>query len=332
MTRWIEPSELDRRRFLQTTAFAVGATALPSFAADEKSGVIEVHRTGIIGKNNRPDPAGTLEMLDRAMRELTGEKSRRDQWARFISSEDVVGLKVNGLGGPFMCTKHELVQAVIRGLLEVGVKENNIIVWDNNDRHTQAIGLELNTGSTGVRVYSSQADVAGFDESETQFGAGSTKLSKILTEQITALINLPIVKDHAIAGTTLSLKNLSHGITNNPGSHHADGCDPFIAEINAIPVVQQKHRLVVMDGLRGCFNGGPGYKEEWASNYESILVSTDRLAMDTICTERIEATREAKGMPSLVEAQRPTRYLATAARLGLGQSEKDRIDHRVVEG
>ncbi|MFH1742406.1 MAG: DUF362 domain-containing protein [bacterium] len=327
-----ESERINRREFFQTTALVAGVSGLSAYAGDSKSRVIEVHRPGIIGENNRPDPEGTQEMLDRAMRELTGERSRRDQWSRFVSADDVVGLKVNGLGGPHLCTKQELVKAVIHGLLDAGVKENNIIVWDNNDGHVRAIGLEFNTGKVGFRVYSSHSDAGGHDETEIDFGAGSACLSKILTEQITALINMPIIKDHDMAGTTLSMKNLSHGITENPGPHHDNGCDPYIAQINAIPVVGEKHRLVVLDGLRGCYDGGPSYKESTTYNYESILVSTDRLAIDTIGTEKIEAARRAKGVPALDEARHPPRYLATAAQLGLGQSDRTQIEHRMIEG
>jgi len=323
---------IDRRQFLQTTAWLATLPSLAPFATEEKSRVIEVRRPGIIGENFRPDPQGTQEMLDRAMGELTGARSRKDQWLKYVSAEDVVGLKVNGLGGPLLSTKRELIQAVIRGLLEAGVKENNIIVWEDRDAHIKAIGMDFNTGKTGVRVYSSRSDAGGHDESETHFGSGSAQLSKILTEQITALINMPIIKDHDVAGTTLSLKNLSHGITKDPGPHHDNGCDPYIAEINAIPVVGQKHRLVVLDGLRGCFDGGPTYRENCAYNYESILVSTDRLAIDTIGTEMIESVRKGKGLPTLAEAAHPARYLATAARLNLGQGNLSRIEHAMIEG
>lgn len=324
----IEFEPMDRRRFMQTTALAAGAAVLSSYAEEAKSRLIEVHRPGIIQENNRPDAKGVQEMLDRALQELTGEKSRKDQWAKFVKADDVVGLKANGLGGPNMCTKHELVKAVIQGLLEVGVQENHIIVWDNNDGHIKAIGMGINTGKTGVRIYSSE--FSDFDAEKTVFGSGNTHLSKILTEQITVMINMPIIKDHTIAGTTLSLKNISHGITNNPGSHHANGCDPYIAEINALPVVKQKHRLIIMDGLRGCCDGGPSFKLAGAVNYESILVSTDRLAMDVICTEKIEAARKQKGLDALEKVGRPTKYLATAEKMGLGQRNKEKIDYKVV--
>ena len=323
---------LHRRRFLQSTGLVAGAFSLAPRAEEQKSLVVEAHRPGVIDADNRPDPVGTQEMLDRAMQALTGEKSRCDQWARFVKIDEVIGLKVNGLGGPLLSTRKELLLAIIRGLTDFGVKENNVIVWDNRAKYIKNVGLETNLGDTGVRVYSTDHPEIGHDEERTEFGADSTHLSKILTEQIDALINVPIMKDHRRAGTTLSLKNLSHGITDNPNKHHSNCCDPYIGEINAIPVVCEKHRLVVMDALRGGCDGGPGYKPDAVVNYESLYVSTDRVAIDTVGSERVAAARKEKGLAPIEEIGRPTKYLVTAERLGLGHHNKAKIDHQTVAG
>ena len=324
--------QITRRRFVQNVPLAVGAFALSSWGAEEKSRVVEIHRPGIINQDNRPDLAGTQEMLDRAMREFTGEKSRRDQWARFVSKEDVVGLKANGRGGPLLSTKKELIQAIIRGLLDAGVEENNIILWDSTSRDMRAFGFETNLGKTGVRVYASDNREIGYAKEETQFESGSARLSKILLEQITALINAPIMKDHPICGTTLSLKNVSYGIIPRPNKFHPNYCDPYIAQIYAIPVVRKKHRLAVLDALQGCFDRGPMYSPRGCTNYESLYIATDCVAMDTIGSERIDAVRKAKGMPPVGEAGTLAKYLATAETLGLGNHDKAKIEHRVIEG
>jgi len=323
---------INRRRFIQTLPLAASAASLVSWAAEDKSRIVEIHRLGILQENNRPDAAGTQEMLDKGMREFTGEKSRRDQWAKFVSNDDVVGLKVNGLGGALMCTKKELIQAVIQGLLDAGVKENNIIVWDNRSSYVAATGFAENLGKTGVRVYASENPEIGHDKNATEIEAGSTHLSKILTEQITALINLPIMKDHPIAGTTLSLKNISHGATDNPDAFHGEKCHPCIAQINALPAVRSKHRLVVMDALLGCCDGGPRYKASGVEKYESIFITTDCVAIDALGTERIEAARKAKGLPSLAERGLSTNYIALAAKAGLGANEKSKIALQQMEG
>jgi uncharacterized protein (DUF362 family) len=325
---------INRRTFLQRTAvIASGVLAarrgLPSDSG--RSPVIEVHRAGVIAANNRPDPAAVREMLDRGMKALTGESSRPEQWRRFVSPGDVVGLKVNGLGGPLLSTKHELARAVIEALSETGVKPENIIVFDRYGDHLKAVVLKSRLEDLGVHVISCEDTAAGFDEAATVFESGSTHLARLLTGRITSLINLPIVKDHEISGTTVSMKNLSHGLTDKPWEFHGNNCDPYIAHVNALPAVTKKHKLVIADGLLGCCDGGPGYKSDGIVKYESLLFATDRVALDTVATAMIEAARAKKGFKTLAADGRPPKYLLTAEKIGLGNHDTNRIDHRIVE-
>jgi len=231
-----------------------------------------------------------------------------------------------------LSTKKELIQAIIKGLLELGVKENNIIVWDDRVRCIKSIGMDENLGKTGVRVYPTNHPSIGWEEKETDFGSASANLSKILTQHITAFINLPIMKDHRYSGTTLSLKNISHGITNRSGRFHTNNCNPFIAEINTTPVVQKKYRLTILDAFQGCFDRGPMYSPVGLINYDSLYIATDRVALDTVGTARIEAVRKARDLPPVAEAGRPATYIAEAEKLGLGNRNMERIDHRTLEG
>jgi uncharacterized protein (DUF362 family) len=324
---------INRRTFIGRTAAFAGALSMGRrlFAGSEKSPVIEVHRPGVMQADNRPDPAAVREMLDRGMKALTGEASRRDQWRRFVSTEDVVGLKVNGLGGPLISTKHELIRAVIGALGDAGVKPENIVVFDRYAEHLKAVVLKSRLEDLGVKVVSCEDPGIGFDEAATVFESGSTRLTRILTGRITALINLPIVKDHGISGTTVSLKNLSHGLTDKPWEFHANNCDPYIAHVNALPAITKKHKLVIADGLLGCCDGGPGYKTDGIVKYESLLFATDRVALDTVATGMIESARKRKGFPTLAAAGRPPKYLLTAEKIGLGNHDNARIDHRLVE-
>jgi uncharacterized protein (DUF362 family) len=324
---------IDRRTFIQQTALAAGALSVAGTvpAGSAKSAVVEVHRPGVVRQDGRPGIEAVREMLDRGMRELTGEPLRRDQWRRFVSDTDTVGLKVNGLGGPLISTKHELVRAVIEALKEAGVKPGNIVVFDRYSEHLKAVVLNSRLEDLGVAVLSCEDPEGGFDAESTRFASGSTHLARILTGRITALINMPIVKDHVLSGTTVSLKNYSHGLTDKPWEFHNNHCDPYIAHVNALEAVSGKHRLVVADALSGCCDGGPDYKPNGIVRYDSLFLSTDRVALDSVGTERIEAARREKGFPTLAQAGRPAKYLATAEALGLGNRDPGRIDHRIVE-
>lgn len=323
----------NRRTFIQSAAVASTAVVSPSVWCDQsKSTVVEIHRPGVVDPENRVDPTAVKEMLDRAMREFTGESHLRDGWARFVSKEDVVGVKVNGLGGPQLVSNKSLVKAIIERLIEVGIPENNIIVWDRRSEHIEMMEMGINTGASGVRVYATDHPEIGYVEESSVYDAGTSRLSKIWAEQVTAVINVPIMKHHCIAGTTLAMKNISHGVIHNSNQCHSTGCDPYIAQIIALPEIREKHRLVILDALQGCFDNGPRYSPNAVYNYDSIYVATDYVALDAIGSQVIDCVRQAKGLPTVAEAGTPTNYIATAAALGLGQNNPSRIDHRTIEG
>ena len=281
---------------------------------------------------NHPGAAAVKEMLAKAMKAYTGESSIKDQWARFVTKDDVVGIKVNCLGGQRLSTKKELVQAIIENLLETGIKENNIIVWDRRSDHLRDLGMDVNTGKTGIRVYATDHKEIGYDSETYSYQSGASRLSKIWTRQVTAVVNVPIMKDHRIAGTTLSLKNISHGVIDNPQDCHRNGCDPYIAQINALPEIQKKHKLVIMDALQGCFDGGPRYRPAGSIDYESIYIAEDCVALDAVGTSRIDETRKEKGLRSVADAGTPATYIAAANELKLGNHDFSMIDHQVISG
>ena len=56
------------------------------------------------------------EMMARGMLTLTGARTMRDAWRRFIEPSDIVGLKVNCGGYPYCISAYEIVAEVVRQL------------------------------------------------------------------------------------------------------------------------------------------------------------------------------------------------------------------------
>ena len=116
----------------------LGSDELPSYKvvsrypAGEKSGlpgvVVRVHSKHI--HPERPDQAGVDKMLSAGMRVLTGAKTGKDAWASFFSSSDVVGIKVNCSGAPAICASPRVVGGIVQNLLSVGVKADNIYIYE----------------------------------------------------------------------------------------------------------------------------------------------------------------------------------------------------------
>jgi hypothetical protein len=121
-----------------------------------------------------------------------------------------------------------------------------------------------------------------------------------------------------------------YGSFNNLGKHHANLCDPYVADLNSLDEIKGKTRLIVCDATTAICNGGPGYAPAYAWRYCGMLISTDPVALDTIGTEIIDKRRAEIGLPTLAESGRHPRMLASAAERGLGNTKKSRINLRTL--
>jgi len=67
-------------------------------------------------------------MVERGLCLLTGESATAAAWRRLISPGDVVGLKVNCLGGPTLCTHPALAELVAESMAAAGIASEKIII------------------------------------------------------------------------------------------------------------------------------------------------------------------------------------------------------------
>jgi len=262
------------------------------------------------------------QLLAKAVISFTGAKTEEEAWKKLFKPTDVVGLKINCLFGIGASTRPEVTMAVAEGIMKAGVKPENIIIWDRSNADLSKSGYTINVDGPGVRCYGTDP-VVGYDDQPMRSGSFSGRLSKILTRQITALVNIPILKDHSIAGMTLAMKN-HYGSHDNPGDHHGGNCLPA-ADLNSLPPIREKTRLIVADLLRPQCNGGPGLRAQFAWDYGGIMVGTDPVAVDTVGLQILEARRKEMGLPSLEEAGRPPRHVSAAAKIGIGQGDPSKI-------
>ena len=87
------------------------------------------------------------KMLTALMLDLTGEKTVKKAWRKFVTPHDVIGLKVNPVAGKLLTTSHELVKAVIAQLEEAGIQRKNIVIWDRREMELQETGFLADSNS-----------------------------------------------------------------------------------------------------------------------------------------------------------------------------------------
>jgi len=298
-------------------------------------------------------------MIAKSMLELTGAARTEDAWRLFVSPGEKIGLKVNPVAGRLLSTSHAVVQSVVRQLTESGIDRKDILIWDRRDMELKDTGFTTEnypgitirgtecqdsggsfTDENG-KLYGERnidkewyywADVEGEYDAETMpymiNGGKYSYFTKIVTREVDKIINIPVLKN-AGASITNAMKNLAFGSVTNTGRLHASLWNETCAEVCAFSPLRDKVVLNISDGLRGCFNGGPGASPQFICNYNTILVSSDPVAMDRIAYDIVAAKRIEEGIQ-----REPTpgvlSFLSMASSLGLGIADKERIDLRIV--
>lgn len=284
----------------------------------------------VVVRRELPLRAKTLGMADYSalleigMKELAGTAQVSGAVKKYIPS-GALGFKVNCLTRKLNSTAVALVEALTALLIQNGTDENDIIVWDRTSSELEGAGFKLNLSSSGVRVFGTDVSRYGYSPEIYSSGEVNSLVSRILTEEIQSLINLPVLKDHSIAGLSGGLKNL-YGVINNPNKYHDNNCDPFAAEILGLGPVKEKQKLTIIDAARVQFNGGPGFDSRFLAEYGGIILSDDPVAADSVALIILEQLRTRNHLPTLEKSGRAVKYLATAEKLGLGMADITKID------
>ena len=325
-----------RREFIKTAILAgIGVSQVAGCAVQTKNVTSIVKQptggaTVVIIKSEKlakPDRSLIKSLLDIAVPEVLGLESPEIAWKQLFKPNDYVGIKVNCIA-PMLPTHPELAFAIADCLIGVGVAPEQIIIWDREDRELSMSGYALNFDGPGIRCYGTKPRI-GYGEDLVVSRSVGSRLSKIISRQCTATVNAPVLKDHNIAGLSMSLKNY-FGAIESPNKFHGNNCDPFVADLNMSPQIKEKNKLVICDAIKVLFEGGPtDCKPRFTWNYNGIIVGTDMVAVDQVALMLLEEKRASEGLPPLAAVGRPAKYITTAADpehlLGVKDPEKIRI-------
>ncbi len=312
--------------------------------------------TGVVSQ------ASVDSMLSAGMRTLTGASAERDAWASFFSPVDVVGIKVNCSGAPLIRSSPEIVGGIVRNLIAVGVKPQNIYVYERfleqlvSVHYEQFVPEKVNI----VAVENPRGSLMGYDPRTyvevSFFGEDDTRsnLIRLVTDRFTKIINVPNAKEHQASGVTGCLKNLAYGNFSNVArshQHEKTNTLSFIGRLASVEPLRSKCVLNIMDGLSAIWHGGPFAEDRQYRFYPKLLMfGTDPIANDRMLLELIEEKRAAEGAPSLWDRstdkldshahldfhkntfiREPGHIQYAAAHFGMGEYEKQRIKVTSVE-
>ncbi len=281
-------------------------------------------------------------MVERGILALTQAPDATTAWREFVQPNDVVGIKINSLPGPSMGTRREVVIAVVEGLKRAGVPARNIIIWDRSEDSLVAAGWDLHDGGEGPMCIATLPNIGWDSHTYYQVPHVGTVIwgdlefrerdisersyySRIVTERISKLINIPVLMDNRHVGVTGCLYNVAMGSVDNNRRFQTESLhyDAGIAEICGRPPINRKLVLNILDGLVAQYAGGPVFQPQACWTPGEIYLSRDPVALDALALAAIEKRRKEAGIPSLRERAHHIHY---AAEMGVGVDDPARMD------
>ncbi len=292
------------------------------------SQVVIIRGKGVLAQDGKVDQKKLLRMYSRGLQLIHDSPNPKESLRRLFKADDRVGIKINTIGGRKISTRPEVSQSLANLLIESGILERGIVIWDRTNRELREAGYRLNMNRSTLKVLGTDTNGVDYNYNLVAHLNIGSRFSRIQTDTITASISLAILKDHGMAGITAGMKNY-FGAIHNPNKYHDTNCDPYVAELFETSPIKEKHRLSILDCLVVQYHGGPAYHAQWADKHEALVFSLDPVAADFTGWQIIEQLRAQNGIPSLKEENREPKYLQTAVKMGLGRASDREI--KVIE-
>ena len=307
------------------------------------------------------NPEIVRRMVDQLVLAVTGQSTVASAWASLVKSTDVVGIKVCASGAPLFSTHPAVVDAIQAGLIEAGVRPQNIVVWDREKKLLELAGFQARNAGyrlmwseknydlkafvtspvSGKLIYgdmlfvSKAPDVLRHEQPQPEkdkkrvFVADNLSdrsyVSNVLTHVVTKVINVPALSDHLLCGLSGALFNMTIQNLDNWRrlvQTPVNG-DPSIPEAYADPRIGQKAVLNIMDGLIALYAGAPVGDANYAIHYGTLYASKDPVALDAVALKMIDQWRIKAQMEP---ASKTAKYLKTAFSYGLGNADLSKIE------
>jgi len=307
------------------------------------------------------NPEIVRRMVDQLVLAVTGQSTVASAWASLVKSTDVVGIKVCASGAPLFSTHPAVVDAIQAGLIEAGVRPQNIVVWDREKKLLELAGFQARSAGyrlmwseknydlkafvtspvSGKLIYgdmlfvSKAPDVLRHEQPQPEkdkkrvFVADNLSdrsyVSNVLTHVVTKVINVPALSDHLLCGLSGALFNMTIQNLDNWRrlvQTPVNG-DPSIPEAYADPRIGQKAVLNIMDGLIALYAGAPVGDANYAIHYGTLYASKDPVALDAVALKMIDQWRIKAQMEP---ASKTAKYLKTAFSYGLGNADLSKIE------
>lgn len=285
-------------------------------------------------------------MVDRLVMAVTNQPNVAQAWSSLIAPTDKVGIKISAAGGQLFATHHAIVNAIVDGLVAAGHARNTIVVWDRDLGELKAAGyrpgeegyqiaaIEPRTGYDpkatfsapllGKLIWGDLGYVPRHGESPLVSDSTNTSnvshFAKILSSEVTKIINVPVMSDSGTAGLAGCLYNVTLPNIDNwrRFTQYGSVSAYSMADLYADPMISKKVVLNLMDGLLAGYADGPELHPNFAVHQGRLLASRDPVAIDSIALKTLEQLRVPAKLPPIGEL---AAHVTIAAQMGLGKAD-----------
>lgn len=362
----LRPPRLSRRRALGIIAAAAlpirGASkpTFPGMPGRFPRRVVAIeHSKAVVNKEFQPLPIAA--MMREGMLQLTGEHDLKKAYQALFQTGDVVGIKVNPNGREGLISSAPVLEGLLYGLDLAGVRMSDVIVYERYQeilaRVTPWLPRWIKRESASPEWTRVQQDMTNYDpkwfvdlpivladQKLDNPVARRSHLAEFVTQKVTKIINLAVLKHHGAGGVTLALKNITYGCANNVNRSHDPGPEVRVQElipaIADLTPIRSKVVLNVVDGLNALYHGGPYGRVKFMWPHNRVYFSTDPVAIDRIGWKIIDEKRASVGMRP-VDGKvvdeftslygHPEHITLAGQKYGLGEWRDAKIDFKVTK-
>ena len=279
---------------------------------------IEVIRDDASSIRWKIDKKRVDDMVTAGLQEVTGLDDPTAGWLSLVKLEDTVGIRVNAAPGRISGTRHEVVDAVVRGLLKTGIPSGQIIIWDAQLEELQDAGYSALAKRHGIRLAGSRD--SGWDKSvvmeksilgeliegDLEFKPGeetdsrNSYFSRLLTREITKIISIQPLINHNRVGVSGHLVGLTRGIVDNDRRFNVSDSilvtalpDIFVkTDDEQTRFIGDRLALCITDALYIQYLGQSKSLLHYTEPLGQLWFSTDPVALDIFGIETLEAKRQ----------------------------------------
>ena len=220
--------------------------------------------------------------------------------------------------------------AVVQDMIDAAVKAfagapDTAKAWAKFVGPEDTVGVKF-THCGWMRVHTEQPVIDAIVKRVGEAGVAKDRIfaqdGGLPAARCTALINVPTVKVHTLAGIAVSLENYIN-FSPNPSKYHAPSTN--LGEVHLLPEVKGKTRLIIVDMLRPYFGPGPQINPLHRWNYGGIMVGTDPVAIDASCLRLCQIKRRLFKGEDWPISPPPDNIHAADVNFHLGTSDPARI-------